>query len=246
MKKETERKIDRRSMVKSTGVALAGLLAASCAKRKSTTKKEIKGKQMAMVIDLRKCYGCQSCAVACKAENGVRLGGFRSWVSSRDDGEYPKVTRHFLPRLCNHCQKAWCLKVCPTGATHRRDDGLVLIDKTKCIGCRHCMGACPFNARYFNPGHDPKGEKRFPSLTHGTVDKCTFCYHRVDNGVVPSCVNTCPARARIFGDLNDPSSEVSRLLVGKAVNTLLPEFGTKPVVFYIGANPNLFSEEANA
>ena len=193
-------------------------------------------KRLAMVIDLRKCTGCRACAVACKAENGVRLGGFRSWVSYEEAGKYPYVKRHFLPRLCNHCQRPACLKVCPTGATYKRPDGIIDIDKTKCIGCRHCMGACPYTVRYFNPGHDPEGEKRFPARTHGTVDKCNFCSHRVDGGVVPSCVNTCPARARIFGDMDDPDSEVSRLCAQGASATLLPEFGTVPSVCYISAH----------
>jgi tetrathionate reductase subunit B len=178
--------------------------------------------------------------VACKSENGVRLGGFRSWVSEKEVGKYPNVTRHFLPRLCNHCQNPPCARVCPTGATHRRDDGIVEIDKTKCIGCRHCMGACPYNARFFNPTHDPEGERMFPSLTRGTVDKCDFCLHRMENGIVPSCVNTCPAQARTFGDLTDAGSDVSRLLPAGGATTLLPEYGTKPSVFYIGGNPGAF------
>ncbi len=188
-----------------------------------------------MVIDLTKCIGCRACAVACKAENGVRLGGFRSWVSDEESGAFPDVKRRFLPRLCNHCERALCVKVCPTGASHRRKDGIVDIDKTKCIGCRHCMGACPYSARYFNPAHNPEDEKLFPACTHGTVDKCTFCHHRVDQGVVPACVNTCPARARVFGDMHDPESEVARLYAREAITILLPEFGTKPSVFYVGA-----------
>ncbi len=104
------------------------------------------------------------------------------------------------------------------------------------------MGACPYNVRYFNPGRDPEGAEWFPARMHGTVDKCSFCLHRVENGIVPSCVNTCPAKARIFGDMNDPSNEISQVLSGNAATTLLPEFGTEPSVFYIGTNPNLFAD----
>jgi tetrathionate reductase subunit B len=201
------------------------------------------GTRLAMVIDLDRCIGCQACAVACKSENGVRLGGFRSWVSEKEVGGYPNVTRYFLPRSCNHCQEPACLKVCPVGATFKRPDGLVDVDKRKCIGCRYCMVACPYGARYFNPRRDPEGAKLFPARTRGTVDKCNFCAHRVDNDVVPACVNTCPAGARVFGDLNDPESEVFRVYSSEHTVALLPDFGTGPSVWYKGGNPQLFEKE---
>jgi Fe-S-cluster-containing dehydrogenase component len=194
-----------------------------------------------MVIDLERCIGCHACSVACKAEHGVRLGGFRSWVSEQEVGGYPVVTREFLPRLCNHCQNAPCRKVCPTGATSRRSDGIVTIDPDRCIGCRHCMGACPYNARYFNSQRDPAMEqRRFPARTHGTVDKCDFCSRRVDADEEPACVATCPATARVFGDADDPDSVVARLLRHEPSTALLDDLGTLPSVRYVGGRPDVF------
>ncbi len=230
-----ERQTGRRGFLKTAGALGAIGTVAAGAYSLQPEAEAATAVHYGMVIDLTKCIGCRACAVACKAENGVRLGGFRSWVSDEENGTFPDMKRRFLPRLCNHCERALCVKVCPTGASHRREDGIVDIDKTRCIGCRHCMGACPYNARYFNPAHNPEGEQRFPACTHGTVDKCTFCHHRVDQGVVPACVNTCPAKARVFGDMHDPESEISRLYAREAVTILLPEFGTKPSVFYVGA-----------
>lgn len=198
-------------------------------------------RRLSMILDLDRCIGCQACSVACKAEHGIRLGGFRAWVSEKEVGCYPTVSRLFLPRLCNHCEHPPCLDVCPTGATYKRDDGLVAIDKSRCIGCRHCMKACPYGVRYFNPSRSAD-EKAFPALTHGTVDKCDFCSHRIDRGVVPACVNTCPVGARIFGDLNDPEGQIQRLKAEGVVQPLLPEFGTGPSVFYKGGRPEVFKE----
>jgi tetrathionate reductase subunit B len=231
--------ISRRGFIKSGTAALAAMAGAVCTAKSSAADIQAGKKRLAMVIDLDRCVGCQACTVACKAEHGVRLGVFRAWVSQKETGKYPAVKRHYLPRLCNHCENPACEKVCPTGATFKRDDGIVAIDHEKCIGCRHCMGACPYNARYYNPDRNPS-EEQFPAGTHGTVDKCDFCLHRVDNGVVPACVNTCPSGARIFGDLNDPDSEVSKLISIEEVLTLLPQFGTGPSVFYRGGDPGAF------
>jgi tetrathionate reductase subunit B len=178
----------------------------------------------AMVIDTRKCTGCHACTVACKAEFDVPLGVHRSWVEYVEKGDYPNVRRSFLPRLCNQCSEPQCVTVCPTGATYKRkEDGIVVVDSDTCIGCKYCIQACPYDARYINP-------------RTGTVDKCDFCLHRVRQGLVPSCVNTCQGRARVFGDMNDPESEVAKLIRTQPVTVLRQEMGTEPNVFYIGAD----------
>lgn len=186
--------------------------------------KKPKSKQYAMVIDSRRCIGCHSCSVACKAEFDVPLGVTRSWVEYTEKGNYPNVSRHFLPRLCNHCRHPQCVDVCPTGATYKREqDGIVVIDSGLCIGCKYCIQACPYDARFLNP-------------VTGFADKCDFCIHRVSKGLAPSCVNTCIGGARIFGDISDPTSEVSRVLATNPTTVLRPGMGTEPNVYYIGAD----------
>jgi len=175
----------------------------------------------AMVIDLRKCVGCYACQAACKMENGVPYEHFRTWVEIIERGVYPNVRRAFIPKLCNQCDNPSCVSVCPVGATYKREDGVVVVDYSKCIGCGYCIQACPYGARYKNP-------------YLGTVDKCDFCSHRLEQGLLPACVVNCMGRARIFGDLNDPESPVSKVLQSKHVSVLKPETGNKPMVFYIG------------
>lgn len=186
---------------------------------------ESEHKKYGMVIDARKCVGCMTCAITCKMENGVPFEGFRSWVNMIEKGNYPAVKRFYQPRLCNHCEKAPCVEVCPVKASYKREDGVVLVDKTKCIGCGYCVAACPYNARYM-------------SETQKVADKCTFCDHRIDNGAEPACVKNCMGKARIFGDLNDPSSKISQLISRNPVQVINPQMGTKPQVFYIGADFN--------
>ncbi|NIS59918.1 MAG: 4Fe-4S dicluster domain-containing protein [Proteobacteria bacterium] len=176
-----------------------------------------------MVIDLRRCIGCHSCSVACKAENNVPLGVFRSWVKIIEKGQYPNVSRHFLPSLCNHCNNPPCVINCPVQATWKQDDGIVIIDEHRCIGCKYCIASCPYNARHVNP-------------IIPIVQKCYWCHHRVYAGLVPACVETCPTTARAFGNLLDPNDEVAKLLARNPFQAIKPEMGTYPMVFYIGAD----------
>jgi tetrathionate reductase subunit B len=194
-------------------------------------KKRTRKRQYAMVIDVRRCIGCHACTVACKSEFDVPLGENRSWVEYTEKGEYPNVGRSFLPRLCNHCSEPPCVGVCPTNATYKRDqDGIVVIDNGLCIGCKYCIQACPYDARFLNP-------------VTGFADKCDFCIHRVSKGMVPSCVNTCVGEARIFGDVSDPDSNVSKLIASNRVTVLRREMGTMPNVYYIGAD---YTDEIDA
>lgn len=183
-------------------------------------------KKWGMVIDLRKCIGCHSCSVACKTENEVPPAVFRSWVKLMDKGAYPNARSLSLPVLCNNCENAVCVKVCPVKASYKRDDGIVMVNPHKCVGCKYCMAACPYQVRHLNP------IRRY-------VQKCSFCYQRVDAGLLPACVETCPAKARVFGDLNDPTSEIVKLLIENPTSVLKPESGTKPNVFYIALDKDI-------
>ncbi len=184
------------------------------------------GKHFVMVMDLRKCIGCQACTATCMIENLVPKGQHRTFVPEMEIGEFPNVRKGFLPQLCNHCDEPSCVSVCPTGATFKRKDGIVVVDNTICWGCGYCVEACPY-------------DKRFINTETKVVDKCNFCAQRVDEGLLPACVETCIGGARIFGDLNDKNSEVSKLLNTFPHDVLKPEQGNKPQVFYIGLDNRL-------
>lgn len=198
--------------------------------------------RLGMVIDLKRCIGCNGCTLACKAENGTPRGVWYAQVLESTVGTYPAARKAYTPVLCNHCEDAPCVSVCPTGASYTRPDGIVMVDKDLCIGCQACVVACPYEQRFFlekgplETGYfgdlTPYEKMKYAAYSEGTVTKCTFCAHRVDKGLDPACVVTCPTRARIFGDLNDPNSEVSRL-IRQGSTVLLPEAGTKPCVLYI-------------
>jgi tetrathionate reductase subunit B len=215
--------LSRRGLMKQAGVGAAAAAAAALLPEQAKANTALPV-QYAMVIDTRRCIGCHACTVACKSEFEVPIGMTRSWVEYVEKGSYPDVSRSFLPRLCNHCSEPPCVPVCPTGATYKREeDGIVVVDADRCIGCKYCLQACPYDARFINP------------LT-GTADKCDFCLHRVEQGIAPACVNTCQGNARIFGNMNDPESEVAKLIATNAVSVLRQEMGTEPNVYYIAAD----------
>lgn len=216
-----------------------------------------------MVIDLDRCTGCQACVIACKAENNVPAVGAKeaargrviSWMqvlTEVEDHDQSGEKMRFVPRPCLQCDDPPCTKVCPVYATYRNPEGIVAQIYARCIGCRFCMAACPYNAKYFNwyryqkesPGQNPDVSVR----PKGVVEKCTFCHHRLQRArdralaerrelapgdYVPACAEVCPARAITFGDLNDPGSEVSRLAHSPRAFRLLEELGTKPKVIYL-------------
>ncbi|HEY8369575.1 MAG TPA: 4Fe-4S dicluster domain-containing protein, partial [Thermodesulfobacteriota bacterium] len=186
------------------------------------------------VIDQRRCIGCHACTVACKSENQVPVGVFRTWVKSVEKGTYPNTRRHFLVQRCNHCANSPCTAICPTSALYRRPDGIVDFDNRRCIGCKACMQACPYDAIYIDPATN-------------TAAKCHYCAHRVEVGLEPACVLVCPTQAIISGDLDDPTSRIARTLGRENVAVRRPEQGTKPKLWYVGAetaalDPAMFTD----
>jgi len=173
-----------------------------------------------MVIDTLKCVGCQDCVIACEAENNVPEGFCRDWITTEAKGKFPTIQLEIRTERCNHCTDAPCVSACPTGASHYHDiGGVVLVTKNECIGCKACIASCPYDARYVHP--------------EGYVDKCTFCIHRVEKGQDPACVSVCPTYCMTFGDFDDPTSEVNKLLNSRRYHSLLPEAGTKPHIYYL-------------
>jgi Fe-S-cluster-containing dehydrogenase component len=173
-----------------------------------------------MVIDTVRCVGCMDCVVACKVENNVPEGFNRDWIAYDVTGEFPTLHMEIRSERCNHCDAPPCVYCCPTGASHVHDvGGVVLVDYDKCIGCKACVASCPYGARFINPA--------------GYAEKCTFCIHRVEDGLNPACVSVCPTHCMHFGDLDDSNSEVSRLLASRNHHSLMPEAGTQPRIFYL-------------
>ena len=200
-----------------------------------------------MAIDLQLCFGCTECAVACKSNNNLPNNMWWNRVLT-DGGDYPDTAKGTYPQVCmahytvgcQHCANPACAKVCPVGATWRDEKtGIVVQDVDKCIGCRMCMGACPYSARTFNweePAYAvdfPLGDFDAPKHVAGAVEKCTFCANRLARGEEPACMEHCPGRARYWGDLDDPGSDVSRAIAGRPTVRLLEDKGTEPSVYYL-------------
>lgn len=201
--------------------------------------------RLGMIIDTRRCYGCLACVAACKVANATPPGDFRCKVKISEKGTWPNVVQTFLPTLCNHCESAPCVNVCPTGASYRDADGVIRVNSEKCIGCQMCVNACPYDQRTFlkekmptywpesGIGQDEYEAVRFKELKPNTPDKCDFCADRRAQGLPPACVSTCAAKARIFGDLDDPNSEIAKVFKEFNPQPLNPDLNTKPRVFYI-------------
>ena len=186
--------------------------------------------QYGFVIDQRKCIGCHACTVACKSENDVPLGEFRTWVKYVEKGTFPEVRRHFTVLRCNHCEDAPCVEICPVAALDKRIDQIVDLDRDACIGCRACMQACPYDAIYLNP-HT------------GTAEKCHYCAHRTELGLEPACVVVCPEQAIVAGDTSDPETPISQLISSQITSRRKLEKGTKPRVWYVDALPESIEPE---
>lgn len=181
-------------------------------------------------IDLRKCIGCHACTIACKAEHQIPVGVNRCWVKTVEKGAFPSTRRFFFPVLCNQCDAAPCVRICPTGALFKRRDGIVDLHGDACIGCRACMVACPYDQLFIDP--DTR-----------TAEKCNFCANRIENRLEPACVSVCPTACRVFGDLDDPASEVAQIARHQAVAVRKPEKGTLPRVFYLAAEESTIQPE---
>lgn len=243
-------KLSRREFLELSGKSVLTMLALSLPKEllalpEEMSKFDWEDYYWGYGIDIEKCIGCGKCVTACKAENNVPIEPFffRTWVeryAERNDNKidvdspnggmdgFPELIdksnikkSFFVPKICNHCEHPPCVQVCPVGATYKTKDGVVLVDPSYCIGCRYCIQACPYGARFLHP------EKR-------VAEKCTLCYHRITKGLKPMCVEACPTGTRIFGNLKEKNSVISKFLRVKKINVLKPDLGTKPKAYYAG------------
>jgi len=247
-------KLGRRDFLKVAAVGAASAAAVQALRPAEASDNSNTGpRRWAMVIDQSKCIGCGYCSLACEAHNDINPE--IQWNRVTTAGEVAGKTV-FLPRPCMNCAKAPCVDVCPVQASYYRSDGIVMMDYDRCIGCRYCETACPYQARSFNwkafDGPNPAvpkwGQPEIPRRPRGVVEKCSFCYQRIDRGLAlglepgvdadatPSCVVACPTGARVFGDLNDPESNVSKLVKDNVTYRLREDLGTEPRVYYIPAD----------
>ena len=255
---------NRRSFLKMGGICALGLgalplvdaLAKEELPRFTNDPKALTGKKWAMVVDMKKCWekgkeGCKDCILACHNTHNVPdIGTIKEeikWIwqeqyvnvfpGQENEFNAERIAAKPFMVLCNHCTDPPCVRVCPTKATFKRADGIVMMDMHRCIGCRFCMAGCPFGARSFNY-RDPqpyiKNENlEYPRRERGVVEKCTFCTERLAVGKLPACVEACKPGALAFGDLEDPKSAVRKLLATNFTIRRKPELGTGPNVYYI-------------
>ncbi len=254
--------MDRRAFLKIGGLAFLGLVARPGWEvlskindpQPSSAPGKAGGKKWAMAIRLRKCWeiaGCRDCTDAChRIHNVPDLGSPKDEIKWVWTVPYEKVFPEHpfevtgeafrlkpVPLLCNHCDDPPCIRYCPTRATWKREDGIVMMDFHRCIGCRYCMAGCPYGSRSFN-WRDPrpfikKVTPEFPTRTKGVVEKCNVCEERLSRGLAPACVEACREKALVFGDLKDPDSEIVKTLRDQTVFQRQPELGTKPKVYYV-------------
>ncbi len=250
----TKKRLNRRDFLKVAGVGAAAVTATQILGKAGASEGAASGpRQWAMVIDQSKCTGCGYCTLACQAHNDVSPD--IQWNRVTPAGQVAGKDV-FLARPCMQCTKAPCVEVCPVKASYYRPDGIVMMDYDRCIGCRYCEVACPYQARSFNwkafTGPNPAvpqwGQPEVARRPRGVVEKCAFCYQRIDRGLAlgltpgvdadatPACVVACPTGARVFGDIQDPDSKVSQLLRQKITYRLRDDLGTGPRVYYIPAN----------
>jgi tetrathionate reductase subunit B len=237
--------MDRRKFLK-TGAAISAGTACICGLPVMSAfgqESEESAAKWGMVIDLKKCareQGCTKCMDACRKENNVAYHNDPRWdiywirkVTIKNK-EVPGLEKT-VPLLCNHCDKPPCALVCPVQATYKRADGIVIVDHHRCIGCRYCVVACPYNARFFNYRENPDWPNReYPKRSHGVAESCNFCAHLVDGGELPACVQACPQKALQFGNLNDKDSDIIDVISKNPVRRLREGLGTEPKVYYIG------------
>jgi Fe-S-cluster-containing dehydrogenase component len=248
----SDSKLIRRDFLKLTavaGTAVAGVKVASGV-ASSSEETPTSPHKWAMVIDLEKCIGCGQCILACRAHNDISPAITWNPILKSETVGGRQI---FVSRPCMHCDDPLCVEVCPVKASYKRDDGIVMMDYDRCIGCRYCEVACPYYARSFNweafDGPNPAvpewGQPEVPRRPRGVVEKCSLCYQRIDRGLenglipgkdpdaTPACVVTCPMGARIFGDLNDPESAVSQALATRHTHRLREDLATEPRVYYL-------------
>lgn len=248
----------RRDFIKN-GLIFAGGMTISLSALEILTPKALASithstkRRWGFVVDINKCVGCGMCVKACKMENEVPFEAnvSRTWVEryvQLKNGELlidaPHEARYgytkndprgkeidnaeitqgfFVPKLCNQCEKPSCVQVCPVGATYKTEDGVSLVDRSWCVGCGYCVQNCPYGARFIHPKVN-------------TAEKCNFCYHRITKGMTSACVQACAFGARKIGMVNDPESEVHKIITTQKVAVLKPEYGNEPHVFYLGLN----------